>query len=674
MRAVLLWIVSDFPTYAMLSGWSTHDRLACPYCSNYSGSFQLQFGGKACWFDCHKQHLPTRHCFRKDKINFRKNIAVKHEIHLPEPSGEEIWQTIQHFPTVYQGKPYGKGYKKPPGFGVTHNWVKRSIFWELPYWHKLLIRHNLDVMHIEKNVFENLFYTIMGTDNSKDNMKARQDIESLCDRPLLNPICDSNGKMTKVRGDYTLQKDDAKNVCVWLKKLKFPDGYASNIGSCVNIEKYSFYSFKSDDCHVFMQRLLPLAIRGSVSKETYEAVTELCMFFQVLCSKTLHIYDLVNMKRTIVQTVCKLEKIFPPGFFDSMEHLVIHLADEALLVVRCNTDGCINMRGSLKLRHATQNFAPQHPSSSGGDSQLSMFVVPSRRLYEKGGKRRHMDAEEHKKAHTYVILNCEEVPPYVIEFDKVAPQLYPDEPTLFLKDDHFADWFKTRVRMGLSDGSTRYLEILANKPSKYVQSHNGYFVNGYKFHTQMYGKGLVTNNYGVFVRGEAHIAEESDYYGLLDEVIELQYYGNGPHTVVLFNCTWFDNNRGVIVNKNKLVDVNPKYQLRSNDPFVLASQAKQVFYTSYPAVTRDTKGLWAVVKTKAQHIYEVANDGNTEAHEFLQINERFELPNEAEVFEEELFEEEEFKDDEHTSDDDDDDDDDQMVCSDPSSDEGTHDC
>ncbi|XP_076909856.1 uncharacterized protein LOC143567279 [Bidens hawaiensis] len=117
MRAVLLWTVSDFPAYAMLSGWSTHGRLACPYCSNESGSFQLQFGGKACWFDCHRQHLPMRHCFRKDKINFRKNVAVRHERPLPEPSGEEIWQTIQHFPTVYQGKPYGNGYKKPPGFG-----------------------------------------------------------------------------------------------------------------------------------------------------------------------------------------------------------------------------------------------------------------------------------------------------------------------------------------------------------------------------------------------------------------------------------------------------------------------------------------------------------------------------------------------------------------------------
>lgn len=28
LRAVLMWTISDFPAYAMLSGWTTHGRLA----------------------------------------------------------------------------------------------------------------------------------------------------------------------------------------------------------------------------------------------------------------------------------------------------------------------------------------------------------------------------------------------------------------------------------------------------------------------------------------------------------------------------------------------------------------------------------------------------------------------------------------------------------------------
>nr|KAJ0215109.1 hypothetical protein LSAT_V11C300127350 [Lactuca sativa] len=187
------------------------------------------------------------------------------------------------------------------------------------------------MMHIVKNVFENVFHTSMETPKSKDHLNARKDIEKHCDRPLLNLIRESNGKITLNKGDYTLEKDDVKKVCAWLEKVKFPNGYASNIGNCVNIKDTSFYPFKSHDCHVFMQCLLPLAIRGFVPKEIYEAVTELCTFFQVFCSKTLHLEDLGNMNRSIVQTLCKLEQIFPPGFFDCMEHLVIHLADEAIL-------------------------------------------------------------------------------------------------------------------------------------------------------------------------------------------------------------------------------------------------------------------------------------------------------------------------------------------------------
>jgi hypothetical protein len=33
LRALLLWTINDFPAYAMLSGWSTKGKFACPYCN-----------------------------------------------------------------------------------------------------------------------------------------------------------------------------------------------------------------------------------------------------------------------------------------------------------------------------------------------------------------------------------------------------------------------------------------------------------------------------------------------------------------------------------------------------------------------------------------------------------------------------------------------------------------
>jgi hypothetical protein len=55
---------------------------------------------------------------------------------------------------------------------LTHNWVKRSIFWKLFYWKTNILRHNFDVMHIEKNVFENIFNTVIDV-KGKANVNPR---------------------------------------------------------------------------------------------------------------------------------------------------------------------------------------------------------------------------------------------------------------------------------------------------------------------------------------------------------------------------------------------------------------------------------------------------------------------------------------------------------------------
>jgi len=71
-----------------------------------------------------------------------------------------------------------------PGFKKNeHNWTRKSIFWELPYWQHQLLRHNLDVMYIEKNFFENIINNVMDVHRkTKDNAKSRMDVAEICDR------------------------------------------------------------------------------------------------------------------------------------------------------------------------------------------------------------------------------------------------------------------------------------------------------------------------------------------------------------------------------------------------------------------------------------------------------------------------------------------------------------
>lgn len=109
-----------------------------------------------------------------------------------------------------------------------------------------------------------------------------------------------------------------------------PDGYASNLARCADVSKGSMHGMKSHDTHVFMECLIPIAFR-SLPIEIWKPLTELGLFFKDLCSNTLTMEGLVKLEKNIPIIICKLEKIFPPGFFDSMEHLPIHLPSEAIL-------------------------------------------------------------------------------------------------------------------------------------------------------------------------------------------------------------------------------------------------------------------------------------------------------------------------------------------------------
>jgi Domain of unknown function (DUF4218) len=115
----------------------------------------------------------------------------------------------------------------------------------------------------------------------------------------------------------------------WLKdEVKFPDGYASNWSRCVNLTNCTFVGLKSHD-YIFMERLLPLAFRDFIPDSIWGLLCEISSVFREICAKELDPYRIEQLEKYIMITMCKLEKHFPPAFFDSMEHLVVHVAYEA---------------------------------------------------------------------------------------------------------------------------------------------------------------------------------------------------------------------------------------------------------------------------------------------------------------------------------------------------------
>ncbi|KAI5321214.1 hypothetical protein L3X38_030285 [Prunus dulcis] len=321
LRAAVMWTVNDFPAYAMVSGWSTKGYMACPVCKEDVTSGW--HAGKVCYLG-HRRWLPWDHEWREKDKEFDGN--TERRLRPREWSGDEIVEQLNRLDFA----PFGKTVNRiRPS---THmNWTHKPMFFELPYWSKLKLRHNLDVMHVEKNVFDTLVGTILDIEGkTKDTIKARLDLERMGIRRGLWMNRDSD----KARRDLaflSLKPNDKKEFLKFVSSVKFPDGYASNIARCVNVDRGKFTGLKSNDCHVFMQRLLPVGIRHLLPEDVVKPIMLLSRFFSQLTAKTLRKTDILQLRHDIVQFLCKFEMIFPPAFFTSMMHVMVHLPEEALL-------------------------------------------------------------------------------------------------------------------------------------------------------------------------------------------------------------------------------------------------------------------------------------------------------------------------------------------------------
>ena len=171
-------------------------------------------------------------------------------------------------------------------------------------------------MHIEKNICDNLLGTFLDIEGkTKDTVRARLDLEDLGIRKELH-LKQNGDSYVMPPAYYTLTKDKSIALCEFLRDVKFPDGYAANLTRCINMDGRKVQGLKTHDCHILLQQILPIAMRGLIHKDIYEAIAELGIFFKEICAKTLKVDVLQRLKFEIPIILCKLEKIFPSAFFD----------------------------------------------------------------------------------------------------------------------------------------------------------------------------------------------------------------------------------------------------------------------------------------------------------------------------------------------------------------------
>ncbi|CAK8541326.1 unnamed protein product [Lathyrus sativus] len=574
MCAMLFCTINDFPAYGNLSGYKVKGHRACPICEKDTCYHQLVKGKKTVYLG-HRKFLDRYHPYRRLRKAF--NGEQEHGV-APKPlTGEEVYQRQQGINVVF-GK-YQKQYT------VKNIWKKRSVFFNLPYWSSLDVRHCIDMMHVEKNVCDSLIGTLLNIQGkTKDGYNARLDLSLMGIREEL-------------------------------------------IG------------LKSHDCHVLMQQLLPVAIRGILPNNVRKTITRLCLFFNAICCKAIDPLKLENLENESAVILCQLEMYFPPSFFDIMVHLIVHLVREIRLcgpiylrwmypierymkILKGYTKNPHRLEASIVERYIAEEAIE---FCSNYLSEVDAVGVPKSRhdgrcegVGTQGLKVKRLSIDVVLRAHLYILNNTDEVQPYLSAHKSIIKKKYPKMNERWLLKEHnksFSEWFKEKISN--EDSASNTIKWLSYEPKCNIITWSGYDINKTCFCTKSKDDRSTTQNSRVMIMAESmHFSSAKDenpvmastpYFGVIEEIWEVDYV---VFKVPIFKCKWIDINSGVRIDEFGVTSVDLSKLAYADEPFIMASQAKQVFYVTDPSNKR-----WSVVIQGKVHDSDENQDANLDISE-----------------------------------------------------------
>jgi len=302
-------------------------------------------------------------------------------------------------------------------------------------------------MYIEKNIGESILGTLLGIDGKcKDGEKARLNIQNLGIRKDQHPMVE-NGKYTLPPALYSLGKDEKEMLCKFLQGVRMPDGFAANIKRCMDVMGCKVSGLKTHDYHVILYKLLPLVVRDILPQDVAIPLIQLSRFFSSLCSMELVESDLEKLTSSIGETLCRLEMLFPPTFFDIVMHLPVHLAEEAriggpvcyrwvypieryLRTLKGYVRNKAQPEGSIGEGYIAEecmtfcsrfledidtklNRPERHETSAVNESPSGLSVFQTIDYSKKGCKVETIPSLELKQMRHYIITNCDEAAPWI---------------------------------------------------------------------------------------------------------------------------------------------------------------------------------------------------------------------------------------------------------------------
>ncbi|XP_026420666.1 uncharacterized protein LOC113316735 [Papaver somniferum] len=538
MRARLLLAIHDFSALGTLSGCVTHGYFAFTSCGEETDAEWLPYSKKLCYMG-HRRWLPTKHKFRDDKTNF--SGGVEHGKAPWTLTGLQVQEMVANLKSKQgKGKPPSKKRKRgTEGYAdeeISHHslFSRRSILYDLP--------------------------------KSKDGLNARKDMEAMgIKKRLWLKEDDNTGNTTMEDGSFALTKDEKVAFCTVLKNLRVPSNFCSNLRNNVGINPPELNNLKSHDYHVMMQSLFPLLVHTATSfpKDLRVSLLRISLFFNILCAKVINREHLLQAKPSLV------EAMLMKGF-------------KGLVRNKRYIEGCI-ARG-YSLREASLFFMDGMSDDGDGTHKHTQrdFLDDDYEFADEmplsTGKSMTLNQVQFEQCRSWILSKYFEIDDWRRKYDSyVSGNTSNGQQTS--KSFHLIE----------SKETDSTLWRLVQGPLFKARSYSKYQVNGFTFSTLGCEAKNISQNSGVsmkaFTRLKAKSAEEAEitYYGVIKEIIVLNYM---EFEETVFCCDWVsvgDKNVCKVDAVSKVIKVNlskMKNKVRvSDEPFILASEEAQVFYS-----------------------------------------------------------------------------------------------
>nr|ABA97268.1 transposon protein, putative, CACTA, En/Spm sub-class [Oryza sativa Japonica Group] len=265
-----------------LSGQSNKGYKACTHCMDETESTYLKHCRKVVYMG-HRRFLAANQLVWKKGKHFE--YKADHRTKPKHYSGKTVFAMVKDLKVVFGKGPGSQPMKSEDGHAAM--WKKNSIFWELPYWEFLDIRHAIDVMHLTKNICDQInwhAYTPKGKFWTCTGVKQISQA-SCCTSTDLHPEPKEKGSHYLSPASYTLSKAKKESMFECLESIKVPFGYSTNIKRIISTKEKKFTNLKSLDYHVLMTQLLPVIIRGILPNNVRATITKLCALMNAISQK-----------------------------------------------------------------------------------------------------------------------------------------------------------------------------------------------------------------------------------------------------------------------------------------------------------------------------------------------------------------------------------------------------